>query len=205
MMAYRDRMAKMRDDKRVRHVQVFKNVGSASGASIEHTHSQLVALPIVPEDIVIGLAMAREWSEKNAQGCLYCHLVDEEMEAKSRIVQETDQFVAFCPFASRFPYETWILPRQHASHYEFSNDLLLTELAPFMKDVVRRIERVTGRSDYNFLLQSAPLDTKDLPHYHWHFEVFPRITIAAGFEWGTGIFINPVPPEEAAAKLRDAV
>jgi UDPglucose--hexose-1-phosphate uridylyltransferase len=129
-------------------------------------------------------------------------MVAHEMEQNRRVVATTDHFVAICPFASRMPYEMWILPRAHASHFECQADQQLDELAHFLRGAVARLESVRQPPTYNFFLHTAPFDTSPLRHYHWHIEIFPRLTTTAGFEWGTGYYINPVPPEQAAAILR---
>jgi UDPglucose--hexose-1-phosphate uridylyltransferase len=118
-------------------------------------------------------------------------------------VLDTPGFVAFAPFASRFPFETWILPKSHASHYESIQKPQAEELAHVLKQVIGKIETALDRPAYNYIVHTAPFDSPDLGHYHWHIEIIPRLTKTAGFEWGTGFYINPVPPEEAAAFLRD--
>ncbi len=130
-------------------------------------------------------------------------MIQQELAAEKRIVLDSPGFVAFCPFASRFPFETWILPKQHSSHYENIQKSGVDDLARVMRQVIAQIESAVDRPAYNYIIHTAPFDSNALGHYHWHIEIIPRLTKTAGFEWGTGFYINPVPPEEAAAFLRD--
>ena len=201
--AYRDRIAALGADGRLAYALVFKNVGPAAGASLHHSHSQLIATPIVPIIVREELSGSESFFNSHRQ-CIYCRMIEQESDAGHRIVAQSDHFVAFCPFAARFPFETWILPRAHRSRFERTDSRRLAECASLVQQVVARIESVLDRAAYNYLIHSAPFDTGRLGHYHWHVEVFPRLTKAAGFEWGTGYYINPVPPEDAAEHLRAA-
>jgi UDPglucose--hexose-1-phosphate uridylyltransferase len=206
LKVYRDRLRVHRADPRLRYVQIFKNVGEAAGASIEHLHSQLMGLEFVPAAIVDELAGCRDYYAR-AGRCVFCDLVEQELAAGARIVAESDDVVALCPYASRFPYEVWLLPRRHAARFEDSDDRLLAAVAECLLGVVRGIEKLFATSGvasigYNYVLHSAPFDSSEPWHYHWHVEVFPRAVKQAGFEWGTGVHINPVAPEEAASVLR---
>jgi UDPglucose--hexose-1-phosphate uridylyltransferase len=201
-LAYRDRSSAMKADPRHVHAMVFKNVGAAAGASLEHVHSQLIATPLVPTAVQQELANSRNFFQQRGR-CIFCTLIQQQLAAGTRIVAQSPRFVAFCPFASRFPYETWVLPRQHASHFDATGDDELAELSRLVRQVVRRIEAALQRPAYNYVIHSSPFDTSAADHYHWHIEIFPRITRTAGFEWGGGCFINPTPPEEAAATLRN--
>ncbi len=130
-------------------------------------------------------------------------MVHQELASEKRLVLDTPSFTAFCPFASRFPFETWIVPKQHCSHYENAQRGSIDDLGRVVRTVIRRIEAALDRPGYNYIIHTAPFDTPELGHYHWHLEIIPRLTNIAGFEWGTGFYINPVPPEDAAAFLRD--
>ena len=201
--AYRQRLLAWKDDPRLVYGMIFKNVGEAAGASLEHTHSQLIATPIVPitvsEEMAGALAFYRE-----RRRCVYCAMIDRERADAVRIVLETPDFVALSPFAARFPFETWVLPKRHASHYESTPETGLSELAGIVRRLIRKIESELDRPAYNYFVHTAPFDITDAAHYHWHIEVIPSLTKAAGFEWGSGYFVNPVPPEEAAARLLQA-
>jgi len=200
---YRDRLLALRNDPRIAFGLVFKNCGAAAGASIEHIHSQLIGLPLVPSIVRDSLAGAsRYWQEHRR--CLWCDMIEEERCDGTRIVMESEHFLAMCPYASRLPYQTSILPRQHASHFEETSDDLLAELSEMVRQIVGRMQKSLIQPAYNYMIRSAPFDTSTREHYHWYVEVFPRLTMIAGFEWGTGCFINPVTPEYAAKTLRNS-
>lgn len=201
--AYRDRLQALRGVGGLQYVQIFKNVGPAAGASMEHAHSQLIALNRVPEAIEQEMACFCEASEKHGKPLLET-VIGEEMAAGQRIVAATERYVAFCPWASRFAYEVCVAPRKQQASYEAVKDAELGEIAGLVRDVIGRIERALGVPAYNFFLHTQPFDTRRCDHYHWHIEIFPRVTKTAGFEWSTGCFINPVPPEAAAETLRAA-
>ena len=202
LWCYRDRLLDLQRDSRLLYGMIFKNVGAAAGASLEHTHSQLIVTPIVPISVQeeIGGSLAYF---KYHDRCIFCDMIQQELASEKRIVLDTPGFVAFCPFASRFPFETWILPKAHASHYETIPGHSADELARVLRKLISRIEAAVDRPAYNYIIHTAPFNTRDLGHFHWHLEIIPRLTNVAGFEWGTGFYINPVPPEEAAAFLRD--
>jgi UDPglucose--hexose-1-phosphate uridylyltransferase len=199
--AYRDRILTLKGEGQYRYVQVFKNVGAGAGASLEHVHSQLVGLPGIPEVVAQELASCREHFAQSGTP-LVADLLGQELAAGERIVATTANFVALCPYASRFPYETWILPRRAEPSYEAAEPGEFGELARLMQDVIGRIERAAGGVPYNCVLHTQPFDTSADDHYHWHIEIIPRLTKVAGFEWGTGCFINPFHPEMAAEHLR---
>jgi UDPglucose--hexose-1-phosphate uridylyltransferase len=199
---YLARLRILAKDPRVVAGLVFKNVGSAAGASIEHTHSQLVALPMLPPVLAQELAAAERYFAKQER-CAFCEMIDRELADGRRVVEDFDDYIVFCPFASCFAYETWILPKRHESHFEKITMEEEASLARILRCVMLKIETVLERSAYNYVIHSAPFDTISIGHYHWHIEIIPRLTKTAGFEWGSGCFINPVTPEEAAASLRN--
>jgi UDPglucose--hexose-1-phosphate uridylyltransferase len=202
LWVYRDRLVDLKKDPRLVYGMIFKNVGAAAGASLEHTHSQLIVTPIVPINVWEEMTGSLEFYSYRGR-CVYCDMIQQELAHEKRIVLDAPGFVAFCPFASRFPFETWILPKIHASHYENLQKNEVEELAGVMKQVIGRIESALDQPAYNYIIHTAPFDTQELGHYHWHIEVMPSLTKPAGFEWGTGFYINPVPPEDAAAFLRE--
>ena len=199
--AYRERMQALAQDARLQYILIFKNKGREAGASLEHPHTQIIATPIVPKIVSEELAGSQRYMEQRGR-CVYCAMVEEERRQKLRLVAETEHFVAFCPFASRFPYETWILPREHESRFDPVSDAELAELAGFFRQTLARLAQTLSDPPYNFLLHTAPCRDAGLPYYHWHFEIIPKLIRVAGFEWGTGFFINPMPPETAARMLR---
>jgi UDPglucose--hexose-1-phosphate uridylyltransferase len=199
--AYRDRIRQLKAEGRWRYVQIFKNVGPAAGASLEHLHSQLIALAEVPEVIEQELTASSQFFSSHKRSLLL-NLIEQERASADRIVQQTERFVAFCPYASRFGYEVWIAPRRHQPRFEDVEPGELGELSRLVRDIVGRIEVVVGQPAYNYFLHTQPFDMPAHDHYHWHIEIIPRLTKVAGFEWSTGCFINPYPPESAAAHLR---
>lgn len=201
LLIYRERLVDLARDPRFRYGMLFKNVGAAAGASLEHTHSQLIVTPIVPINVVEELRGARDYFDRNRR-CVYCDMIEQERVFEQRVVHDSGGFVAFCPFAARFPFETWIVPREHASGYESLTESGARELARVLRVVLAKIESALDRPAYNYIIHTAPFDTTALDHYHWHIEIIPRVTKTAGFEWGTGFHINPMSPEEAAALMR---
>lgn len=189
-------------DHNLRFIQLFRNHGRAAGATIEHPHSQLVALPFVPVLVEHELRRAHDYY-LSGEACSYCHLLEEERSGGSRIVAENGSFTAFMPFASRYPFETWILPRHHRSSFLDTTREERSALAGILGEVLRLLACGLGRPPYNYYLHSAPLRTGELPHYHWHLEIIPKLSIAAGFEMGTGVYINVTRPEEAAHFIRE--
>ncbi len=202
LWVYRDRLVDLKKDPRLVYGMIFKNVGAAAGASLEHTHSQLIVTPIVPINVWEEMTGSLEFFNYRGR-CVYCDMVQQESAVEKRIVLDTPAFLAFCPFASRFPFETWILPKNHASHFENIQKNEVDELSGVMRQVIAKIEAALDQPAYNYIIHTAPFDTQELGHYHWHLEIMPSLTKTAGFEWGTGFYINPVPPEDAAAFLRE--
>jgi len=203
LWAFRDRINDLKNDRRLRYVLLFKNHGEGAGATLEHTHSQLIALPVVPKRVQEEVDGARDYYDFKER-CLFCDLIRQEAKAKERVVLETDRFIVVEPYASRFPFETWILPKHHRSHFEDTDSQHLENLAWVLRSTLRKIEKVLERPAYNFLIHSAPLQEPANAYFHWHIEVIPKLTRVAGFEWGTGFYINPTPPEESAQFLREA-
>lgn len=199
---YRDRLVDLKKDPRLVYGMLFKNVGAAAGASLEHSHSQLIVTPIVPINVWEEMTGSLEFFNYRGR-CIYCDMIHQELANEKRIVLDTPNFVAFAPFASRFPFETWILPKHHNSHYENIQKIEVEELGTVMKTILLKLEVALDKPAYNYIVHTSPFDTQTLPHYHWHIEIIPRLTRVAGFEWGTGFYINPVPPEQAAAFLHD--
>ena len=199
--AYRDRIVDLSKDPRLEYVMVFKNHGDLAGASLEHTHSQLVATPVVPLMVEEEIAGALQHLRIRKR-CIWCDIIRQERQEGSRLIADQGGFMALAPFAPRFPFETWILPTAHRSRYEDTPVGEFGALASVVKQVLGRMSEFLEDPPYNFMLHSAPLRAPALDHFHWHLEIIPKLTRVAGFEWGTGFFINPTPPEEAAKYLR---
>ncbi len=203
LCAFRDRVRDLRNDRRLRYVLLFKNHGESAGMTVEHTHSQLIALPVVPKRVQEELDVCKKYFDFKDR-CVFCDIVRQETKAGVRIVAETDEFVALAPYAARFPFETWIMPRRHASHYEEASGPQLGNLAWILRSVLRKLDKALERPAYNLLIHTMPPQEAACAHYHWHIEIIPSLTRVAGFEMGTGFYINPTPPEESARFLREA-
>ncbi len=201
LLCYRDRLIDLKRDKRFVYGLLFKNVGSSAGASLEHTHSQLIATPIVPQLVVNEMENAKIFYQQK-ESCLFCDMIQQEIETEKRVVISTDNFVAFAPFASRFPFEIWLLPKKHESNFEDLQGAEAEELAHVLKGVLAKLEATLDLPPYNYIIHSAPFNVNDSEYFHWHIEIIPRLTNIAGFEWGTGFYINPTPPEKAAELLK---
>jgi UDPglucose--hexose-1-phosphate uridylyltransferase len=201
--AFRDRVNDLKKDTRFRYIVLFKNHGEAAGATLEHSHSQLIALPVVPKRVKEELDGAKVYFDFKER-CVYCDILRQETSAGVRVVTETDRLLVLQPWAPRYPFETWILPKRHESHFEQTDGATLQNLAWAMRSTLRKIDKVLEHPPFNFIVHSGPLQENHMAHYHWHIEVIPKLTKVAGFEWGTGFYINPTPPEESARFLRES-
>lgn len=201
--AFRDRVLDLKRDKRFRYILIFKNEGESAGATLEHTHSQLIALPIVPKlpaEEVAGSKTYFNYKER----CVYCDIIRQEKDEGTRIIEENPDFIAVSPFAPRFPFETWILPKNHSAFFEDAQKKEYEHLSRLLKIVLMKVDRALDVPPYNMIIHSSPFFESTQDYYHWHIELIPTLTKVAGFEWGTGFYINPTPPEEAARFLREA-
>ncbi|HVN67619.1 MAG TPA: galactose-1-phosphate uridylyltransferase, partial [Candidatus Sulfotelmatobacter sp.] len=202
-LAYRERYAALARDPRFELVILFKNHGATAGTSLRHPHSQIIAAPITPLHIRNRIEAAMHYFDDHGS-CVYCDMVEKEIKLKDRIVSESDNFVAFEPFASRSPFETWVMSKKHCSSFEFIVPEQTKELAFIMRGVLAKLYRSLNNPDYNLVLRSSPVHEKNVEYFHWHFMIVPRVSAVAGFELGSGIYINTVIPEAAAQYLRDA-
>jgi UDPglucose--hexose-1-phosphate uridylyltransferase len=201
LWAFRDRLFALRQDRRLRSALIFKNHGAAAGATLEHPHAQLIALPMIPKSLRDELeGCGRYYRERGL--CIFCNMIQQEVQLKRRVILENAAFIALTPFASRFPFEIWILPKGHEASFEKACGEAYRELAVVLQEVLRRAFRLLDDPPYNIALHSAPWCDAYARFYHWHLEIMPRLTGVAGFEWGTGFHINATPPEEAACALR---
>lgn len=202
--AWRDRVMELRKDIRFKYILIFKNHGREAGASLDHPHTQLIAIPIVPKRVKEEMDGARQYYDYKER-CVFCDIVKQEIASGVRVIEENQSFIAFEPFASRFPFETWILPKRHESHFENIQKVDVVELARAMRHTLSRISSLLNDPPFNFIIHTTPLNDQQVGYYHWHIEIMPKLTKVAGFEWGTGFYINPTPPEDAARFLRDEV
>jgi UDPglucose--hexose-1-phosphate uridylyltransferase len=202
LMAYRERVLDLKKDSRFEYILVFKNHGEPAGASLEHPHSQLIATPIIPIMVVEELEGSAQYYRMKMR-CVWCDILRQERRARQRMIVEASGFMVIAPFAPRFPFETWVLPTRHRSAFEECGVEELRGLAGVLGDLLRRVDRTLKQPPFNFMLHTAPLREPALESFHWHLEIIPKLTRVAGFEWGSGFFINPVPPEDAASALRE--
>jgi UDPglucose--hexose-1-phosphate uridylyltransferase len=200
--AWRDRHRALMARAPIRYVQIFKNEGAIAGASLEHPHSQVIATPLIPTVIENELEGAKSFFVDRGT-CPYCEMIAHEEAVGDRLIAGNKQFVAFCPYASRFPFEITILPRRHLADFSGLDDSMLEDLSAIVKVTMQKLTASLSRPPYNLTLHTAPAGFAEAPYYHWRLEILPRLTIMAGFEWGTGIYINPTSPESAAKYLRE--
>ena len=202
--AYRHRFADLAKDQRFRYILVFKNQGAEAGATLEHAHTQIIATPVVPKRVTEELDGARLHYEQRER-CIFCDIIRQELDTRVRVVSADEHFVVLAPFAARFPFETWILPIRHSAQFETLQPPEITALAATLRATLRRLHVALDGPPFNYVLHTAPTRGDAVrEHYHWHIEVMPKLTRVAGFEWGSGFYINPTPPETAAAALREA-
>jgi UDPglucose--hexose-1-phosphate uridylyltransferase len=188
---------------------VFKNYGWAAGAGrLKHARSQLIATPVNPKRVKEELAGSRNYYDYHER-CIFCDMLKQELATKSRVILDIDGFVAVAPFASRFPFETWILPKKHSSDFTSMDQNSRQMLAKVLKMTLSKLKKGLNDPPYNYVIHTAPFKREKLGYwksidsdYHWHIEIMPRLTRVAGFEWGTGFYICPLPPENAAEFLR---
>ena len=200
--AFKGRSLDLRGDHRLKYSLIFKNFGLPAGASLEHPHSQLIALPIVPKRVAEELKGAERYFEFRGR-CPYCDMLHQEVEDDERVICENKGFLAFCPFVSSFPFEVWLLPKAHSSDFATIAPDAIQDLVRLLKEILMRLRTLLSDPSYNFIVHTAPIEPREREEYHWHLELIPKLTKVAGFEWGTGFYINPTPPELAAKALRE--
>jgi UDPglucose--hexose-1-phosphate uridylyltransferase len=201
--AYHGRSTDLRKDARFKYVLIFRNYGVSAGASLEHPHSQLIALPIVPKRVNEELHSSQEYFSYKDR-CVFCDMLSQEVNDKERVIEENDSFISFCPFVSRFPYETWIIPRTHESHFTSLKKEEVRPLGTILRNTMKKLKKLLNDPPYNYIIHTSPIDGGERDYYHWHIEIMPKLVNVAGFEWGSGFYVNPVPPEEAARNLINA-
>ncbi len=202
LRAYQARLATLREDRRWRCLLIYKNHGEAAGATLEHVHSQVIALPFVPQEVSEELTGANR-HYRSTGACFYCAMSQTESASGTRLVTSTERFVALCPFAPRFSYETWILPKHHSATFESSSHEDILDLARALRNVIIKLNGALGNPAFNYFIHSLPPQESAEHQYHWHIEILPQVAKAAGLEWGSGIHLNSVSPEDAARLLRE--
>lgn len=210
---YVQRINSLEKDQRFKYALLFKNHGLISGSArdiIRHTRSQLIATPITPKRVKEELVATKGYYDRRER-CVFCDILRQELEDRSRVVSQNKSFFAFCPFASRSPFETWILPKKHCADFGKLDPSFFSDLASLLKECLSKIRLLLNDPPYNMILHTAPFRHKKKEgywktieeDYHWYLQISPRLARDAGFEWGTGIYINPTPPEDAAQLLKE--
>ncbi len=199
---YKNRYLTVSSDPRVKLVTIFRNNGEAAGTSLEHPHSQLIATPVIPSSIRYRIEEAMRYYDDHGE-CVYCKMLGDELTAKERIILETSHFVSFVPYASLSPFHTWFLPKRHTASFADINDAEIEDLAKNLKTVLAKFYYGLDNPDYNYVIRSVPIQERECEYYHWYLTIVPRLTKTAGFELGSGMFINVSVPEENAKFLRE--
>jgi len=199
--AYKQRLLEIKKNPRFKHMMIVKNSGRGV-SNFTHAHSHIIATPIIPKRIEEELDGAREYFHYHDR-CIFCDILRQETEQASRIFAQDQYFMAFCPFASRFPFEIEIIPKMHQPFFENVDNEHVHAFAAILQTALRRMEALLPGIPYNFVLHSSPCSDAYRDFYHWHLEIIPKLTNVAGFEWGSGFYINPTPPEDAATMLRE--
>ncbi len=189
-------------DQRFKYIMIFKNYGSAAGASLAHPHSQIIALPMVPKSVAEEIKGARKYFDYRDR-CVFCDIIRQELQEKERIISENKYFLSFCPFVSRFPFEITIIPKEHLECFCRSpQESSIPALADILKETITRLKKLFPQVAYNYIIHTSPANGETVEAYHWHIEFMPKLTRVAGFEWGSGFYNVATPPELAAQYLR---
>ncbi|TET25448.1 MAG: galactose-1-phosphate uridylyltransferase [Dehalococcoidia bacterium] len=202
LIVYQKRYNALKKNRQFNFITIFKNHGWASGTSLVHPHSQLVATPVIATYYHQKFDVAHDYYADMGK-CLYCDLLNKELEKGERVITETNQFVAFHPYASRTPYETWIIPKRHCASFDLSPTAHFAELARVLKDILFCLYHRLDDPAYNLMVDTSTTADEEDPYYHWHIRIVPRLTTIAGFEMGSGIYINTALPEQTASLMRE--
>jgi UDPglucose--hexose-1-phosphate uridylyltransferase len=201
--SYRQRYLAFESGEALRHVLIFRNHGEKAGTSLVHPHSQLIAAPVVSHQLQVELQGSAAYWEYLGK-CVFCALMETEAKERARMVLETEHFMVFTSYAGRYPFETWILPKRHSIRFAGMSEMEAADLAMVLKETLGRLATTLNRPSYNFAIHTAPAEEHNVRAYHWHMEIFPRLTTPGGFELGSDIYINVIAPEDAATALREA-
>jgi UDPglucose--hexose-1-phosphate uridylyltransferase len=186
------RAADLKQDSRFKYIMVFRNYGAAAGASLEHPHTQLIALPMVPKNALEEIHGAQNYYNYRER-CIFCDIIRQELQDKKRIILENKYFISFCPFVSRFPFEIMIFPKQHSGYFCHMSQDEVVALSAILKQTLAKLKKVFVNLSYNYIIHSAPINgDTGVEYYHWHMEIMPKLTQVAGFEWGTGFYLDPI-------------
>ncbi|MBI4464956.1 MAG: galactose-1-phosphate uridylyltransferase [Acidobacteria bacterium] len=199
--SYKDRYFAITEDPRIEHVTIFKNHGTGAGTSLEHPHSQIIATPIIPPEIRMRMEEALRFYDMCGE-CIFCRVLHDELADRVRIVHETSHFVSFIPFASLTPFALWIFPRRHMASFGEIRPEEIQDLGQMLRQVLAKLYYGLKDPDYNYVVRTSPSEGRHLRYYHWYLSLIPRLTRTAGFELGSGMYINPTIPEANAEFLR---
>ncbi len=199
---YQRRYRALASDRSLKYIVIFKNFGTSAGATIEHSHSQIIGLPMVPKSVLEEIQGAEHYHQVHG-GCIFCATLQQEYQDRDRVVSENNTFLTFCPFVPRYAFETWVMPKAHQAHFVDLDAGGVDDLAHQLLDTLNRMKRCLSNPSYNFYLHTSPINYGRPNCYHWHIEIIPKLTRSIGFEWGTGLQIVPTFPHEAARFLRD--
>lgn len=204
---YQNRVIDLTRDRRFKYIIVFKNYGESAGTSVEHPHSQIIALPMIPQYVLEELQGSSRYYARHKR-CVYCDIVEREYRDQERIIAQNDGFVAFCPFVPRYAFECWVLPKAHGLDFAALSSEQTLQLSQVLRETLYRLKACLSDPSYNYYFHISPVNQeKEAPHgphgYHWHIEIVPNLVQTDGFEWGTGFYIVHTPPQEAARCLRE--
>ena len=199
---YRERYTKLTEKPGLEAIIIFKNHGENAGTSLEHPHSQIIATPVVPNQVRNRIEEAMRHYDDTGE-CIFCRTLREELAAQDRVVIDNEHFVAFVPYAALSPYHIWIYPRRHTSIFSEISDNEIWDLASILKAILAKLYHGLNNPDYNYVIRSNPIRDGNTSYFHWYISIIPRISKTAGFELGSGMFINSSLPEEDASRLRD--
>ncbi len=198
---YKYRLADLSKDRRFKYIIIFENHGAEAGASLEHPHSQLIATPMIPVHVASEIRGADNFYTDMGGECIFDSIINEELKDGRRVVFQNGSFVCITPYASKYPYEMMILPKRHMPSFTSLNEHEIAELADILRRCLNSLYTLLDDPPYNFYIHTSPLNGRDYTFYHWHLEITPRVSRVAGFERGTGFYINTLSPESAARQL----
>ena len=200
LFTYRERLIDLEKDRRFEQFLILKNY---PGIFNRHPHSHIMAMPVIPRGIDEEIWGTLDYYQRKDR-CIFCDIIKEEISVKKRVISETVHFLVFAPFASRYPFETWIIPKTHSSDFHRINKEELEDLSSTIQSLFLRFHKLLSDPPYSLAFHTSPVQNRfHRAEYHWHIEIRLRIGLREGFEWGTGFFVNPTPPEDAAAYLRE--
>jgi UDPglucose--hexose-1-phosphate uridylyltransferase len=195
------RIRDLRNDMRFEYIYYMKKYGYLAYPIHAHQHSQIIALPIIPKQVNEEIdGAARYFNYKDR--CIFCDIILQELDEQVRLIAENDFFIAVCPYASRFPFEMWIMPKEHSGDFDSISNAEILSLSKIAESVYLKYALLLGDCPFSVIMHTAPLKKRNMPHYHWYIEIIPDITVSGGIDRGTGLFVNPIFPEEAAKNIR---